>query len=420
MSADTDKFAAPPPSVRTVGAALVATLGVQTLAAFSIQSAAVFGPVVTVALGIAPERVGLFIVVSYTFAMFVGLVTPAVVARFGPLRTVQLIVIALAVALSVAAIGVVPSVILAAALTGVANGMTGPVSSHILVERTPPRVMNLVFSIKQTGVPLGAALVGAIVPTLILLAGWRMALIGLAALYCVAVFAFQPLRAEYDRGRDRSARLTFASALAQMRAALRLTLANPGLRELAVVAFVYVGMQMIVVTFLVSYLHFELGYSLVTAGLVYAAMQACGIAGRVIWGAFGDQLRHPRVLLGALGVGAAFGAALLAAMTEGWPVSLVFLVAAAFGLTGVSWNGLHFAEVARQVRREDAGRATAGAMFFSFLGGITGPFVLSVVVPAFGSGQRPFALGFGVIGFFSLIVGLRLIVRGSPTASNEP
>lgn len=401
-------------SLRTVAAALAATLGAQTLASLAIQSASVFGPVITIALGVAPERVGLFMVVSYGCAMIAGLVTPGVVARYGPLRTLQILVAALAVALAIAALGVVPGVLIAAALSGMANGLAGPVSAQILAERTPPKAMNLVFSAKQTGVPLGATLAGAIVPTLILLLDWRGALAGLAVVYAIAVLAFQPLRADYDRARDRNARLTVASAVEQMRRALEMTVRHSELREMAFVAFVYVAMQMIVVTFLVSYLHFELHYELTTAGFIYATMQFCGICGRIVWGAVGDRLRRPRILLGALGVGAAASAALLASTTGEWSVALVTIVAIAFGFSGLSWNGLQFAEVARIVRREDVGRAVAGTMFFSFLGGISGPFVLSAIVPMFAAGARPFALGFAVIGVFSLVTGLRLIVRVPP------
>ena len=54
--------------------------------------------------------------------------------------------------------------------------------------------MSLVFSIKQTGVPLGAGLAGAIVPGLQILAGWQAALLAVAAANLVCAIVSQPLR----------------------------------------------------------------------------------------------------------------------------------------------------------------------------------------------------------------------------------
>jgi len=49
--------------------------------------------------------------------------------------------------------GSVFSVVLGAALLGLAYGATAPSSAHLLVPRTPLRMMNLVLSIRQMGAP---------------------------------------------------------------------------------------------------------------------------------------------------------------------------------------------------------------------------------------------------------------------------
>jgi MFS family permease len=58
-------------------------------------------------------------------------------------------------------------------IMGLGYGPVTPASSHLLARNAPLGIMALVFSIKQTGVPLGGAMAGAIVPHLVIFCGWR-------------------------------------------------------------------------------------------------------------------------------------------------------------------------------------------------------------------------------------------------------
>jgi hypothetical protein len=83
--------------------------------------------------------------------------------------------------------------------------------------------MSLVFSLKQTGVPLGGVLADAIVPGLMLWAGWRAGLLATAAANLVCALAAQPLRPELDADRDPAQRL----ALGNLARPVRLVLCSP-------------------------------------------------------------------------------------------------------------------------------------------------------------------------------------------------
>ena len=395
------------PSVRIVAVALAVTLGAQTLAAFGVHSPAVFGPIATRDLGLSADKVGAFVTISYGAAMLVGLASPAVIGRHGPLRTVQLSVVFLAIGLLFGAFGAIWSVIVAAILTGVGNGLVGPVSAQILAERSPRHLTSLIFSIKQTGVPLGGALAGVILPAAVLTIGWQRSLVIAAVVYLVVAVAMQPLRAQYDSGRNRNARLDWRATVAQMRRSIAYSWNDPRQRDLAIAGYAYVATQLTVMTYAVSYFNLELGYSLVLAGFIYSAMQIAGIVGRIVWGALGDRVRRPQRLLGLLGLASAIIAAVLALSSAQWPIWLVMTVGIAFGLTGVAWNGVYFSEVARGVPREQVGQAAGGALFFSFLGGITGPALFTLFAP----GPSSYALGFGLIGLTAAFAGVRLIVR---------
>jgi hypothetical protein len=63
------------------------------------------------------------------------------------------------------------------------------------VRATPPSLISLTFSIKQTGVPAGGAIAGALVPALILAFGWRASAIAIGVGCLALALAIEPWRA---------------------------------------------------------------------------------------------------------------------------------------------------------------------------------------------------------------------------------
>src|SRR5512135_3273412 len=95
-------------------------------------------------------------------------------------------------------VGSMPLLLASALVLGLGYGPITPASSHILAKTTPPHMMSFVFSVKQTGVPLGGALAGIVVPPLVLLGGWRSAVYTVAALCVLTALVAQSIRAEND------------------------------------------------------------------------------------------------------------------------------------------------------------------------------------------------------------------------------
>ena len=71
--------------------------------------------------------------------------------------------------------------LLASALIGFSNAAANPAGAEVLQRFTPDARRNLVFSIKQAGVPLGGVIAGLAIPPLIEAFGWRTALVIAAA-----------------------------------------------------------------------------------------------------------------------------------------------------------------------------------------------------------------------------------------------
>jgi len=382
---------------------LLVTFAIQALVAFAVYSAPVMAPVAGPALGVAPAAVGYYIAASYLGSMLGSAAAGGWVARFGPIRVSQaalaLCFLGLALAASGAALWVV---VLGGFIVGVGYGPTTPASSSILV-RTPPRYFSLIFSIKQTGVPAGGALAGALVPVLILAFGWQWGAVAIGGACLALALAIGAVRARYDLDLDPRAPVSLRSALAPVRLALR----EPRLRQMCIAGFVYGGVQITLVTYLVTFLVESFGLSLVLAGLVMAVAQIASVTGRIVWGVLADRAFRRRTMLGLLGVGMGVSALLALAAGPAWPKWLLFVYASVFGATAVGWNGVFLAEVARLAPGGRAGEATGGALFFTFLGVVVTPLLFNAALALSGS----YALAYSIFAAPALAVGAWLLAR---------
>lgn len=391
------------PLATRIGFPLLVTFAIQALVAFAVYCAPVMAPVAGPALGVPASAVGYYIAASYLGSMLGSAAAGGWVARFGPIRVSQVALALCFAGLSLAASGAALwIVVLGGFVVGVGYGPTTPASSSILV-RTPPRYFSLIFSIKQTGVPAGGALAGAVVPGLILALGWQGGAVVIGGTCLVLALAIGAVRARYDRDLDPRAPVSLRSALAPVGLALR----EPRLRRLCVCGFVYGGVQITLVTYLVTFLVESYRLSLVLAGLVMAVAQVASVTGRVVWGILADRAFRRRTMLGLLGLG--MGVSALAALAAGpaWPTWLLFAYASVFGATAVGWNGVFLAEVARLAPEGRASAATGGALFFTFLGVVVTPPVFNLVLALTGS----YATAYAVFAVPALAVGGWLLAR---------
>ncbi len=291
-------------------------------------------------------------------------------------------------------------------IVGVGYGPITPASSHLLVRTTPTERMALTFSIKQTGVPAGVGAGGAHRSA----ADGRLRLADgnrrrRGDLRRRGRSSSQPLRARLDVDRDRSARLSASALLG----GLALVARAPALRTMALVSFFYSGMQMSVSGFIVAYLYGEVGFGLIAAGTALTAANAAGVVGRIAWGSVVGPYRRPArhtAIIGFLMAAASVGAALISAT---WPMVGVLAIAATLGATAIGWNGVYLSEVARLAPPGEAGRATGGCLFFTFVGVVILPFLFGWLQRATGSYSVCFAVAAAVCAAVGvlLLMGMR-------------
>jgi predicted MFS family arabinose efflux permease len=367
---------------------LAITLAIQAMVAMAMLTLPAMAPRVAADVGISAAYIGLYIAVAYAGAMSASLASGAAVARYGPIRVSQISLVLCAAGLALCAVPLLPVIALGALLVGIGYGPVTPASSHLLARTTPAHRMSLVFSVKQTGVPLGGALAGAIVPGLQLVTGWQAALLVVAAANIVCAVVAQSLRAEFDADRDPSRRLSMGNILEPV----KLVLSDPKLRMLAGCSFVFSIAQLSLTTYLVTYLTESLAYGLVAAGFVLALSQVGAVVGRVLWGYVADRWLGARRMLAALAAVMAASALATALLQPALPAAVVIVVLCVFGASAIGWNGVYLAEVARQAPTGMAGLATGGTLAITFLGVVLGPPLFGAVSAVAGSYRVGYAV----------------------------
>lgn len=363
-------------------AALASTLAIQTLASLVATAPSVLAPVVAPSLGFGAERVGLFVGLTYLTAMLSGLASGAWVARLGAVRVSQAAMLACALATLAALAGSLLPLALAALALGTGYGIINPAASTLLARHAPLSRRGLFFSIKQTGVPLGVASAGLLMPLGLHALGWRPSIV-LAGAACAALaLALRPLVAKLDPPR---AAAGDAPASRSWRAGMSAVIRDPALRTLSLASFAFAFTQLCFTTFLVSYLHLELGQSLSTAAAVLAGSQLVSTASRIGWGHVADRWVAPGILLGALGLAMALACAGLALLGESAGTGLIVAAAVCCAATVMGWNGVFFAELARQSSRADMATLAGASQFVTFFGSMSGPVIFAELIRNGGS-----------------------------------
>jgi MFS family permease len=400
---DRNKKATAPRALPPSGVVLpvVLTLLVQSLVSMSAVAIPVFMPVAAVDLNVPPSYVGIFMSLVYLGATGFAPVSGYCIDRFGPIRVSQICLALCALGLGAISIPAIPMMIIGALIMGIGYGPVTPASSHLLVRTTPFSMMSVVFSIKQTGVPIGGAMAGAIVPHLVIFWGWKMAALEVGALSLILSIFLHPYRKRFDTERSNLSRLSWKKVFESV----KMTVVHQELRYIVIASFFFSTMQLCLISFIVIFLMEDVKMTLVQAGILLATAQAGGIIGRIVWGTLADRCVKPRIMLGVLGIAMAAGALSSAAFSLQWPFFAVLIVCALFGAVAIGWNGVYLAEVARVATPEFTGMATGGSLFFTFAGILIGLPAFSLIVEKSGS----YPLGFGIVAVATFVCGIVLL-----------
>ena len=366
---------------------LTVTTAIQAMVSMALLTLPAMAPAVARALAVPSTLVGAYVALCYFAAMLSSLVGGTLVRRLGAIRVSQLGLGLCAVGLALCALPWLPAVALGALCIGAGYGPITPASSHLLALTTPAHRMSLVFSIKQTGVPAGGMLAGALVPGLSLWLGWQGTLLAVAGVCALCAALAQPLRAALDADRQPAQPL----ALQALFKPIGMVLGQPSLRALAACSFLFSAVQVSTTAYMVTYLNESLGMTLLAAGAALSVSQLAGVVGRIAWGAVADRGVGPRNTLMLLATLMMAGSVLTALLQPQWPTLLIWAIVALLGASAIGWNGVYLATVARQAPPGQAGVATGGTLLFTFMGVVCGSPAFGALAGASGSYRIAFA-----------------------------
>ncbi len=388
--------------VPVVYTAVFAMLFQQALSTMSGLTIPVLAPPIAAETGMSASLVGVYTAFLYGGSMISSLAGGGFLLRYGALRVSQVCLLVVAIGLLINMPGYIYLFVLGAIVTGLGGGPSTPASSQILARYTNPATAPFVFSIKQTGVPVGGVIAGVLLPVFVEMFGWRGALVCAASMSLVFALMLQPFRAEFDSDRQphRSLKLT------DLRATLGAVLRDARVRELALGLFAFTGLQLAFASFFISFLSLGMGWTLTDAGIAYSIAMGAGIAGRLIWGWVGSRYVPPVLLLAVLGLAMGVACMAIGLVDETWQKPAVWAVAFCYGMTGIGYQGVLLAEIARIAPPGMAGVVTGGAVFFAYVGMITFPGSFGIILALTDSYQTAFV----ILGAVPIVVGAMLFV----------
>jgi len=148
------------PDTQSAGLALAlpaALLG-QTFIAAMMFAPPVLAPAAAADVGMPATAVGVVTALAYLSAAMIAPAAGARVPRIGALRVTQLGLVFAGTGLALMTLAHPLAIVFAALVIGCGYGPSTPSGSALLAEHTPPRLRNVIMSLRQTGVPLGGAL----------------------------------------------------------------------------------------------------------------------------------------------------------------------------------------------------------------------------------------------------------------------
>ncbi|MCD0504896.1 MFS transporter [Bordetella petrii] len=381
---------------------VVAIFTLQTTSSFLARLVPIVAPAMSQEFGWTGSTIGYLTASNSMGGLAILVAGSGLLKQIGGMRTLQLTLFLGAACMVLLLFPSLGLALLACFIMGLSNGAANPAGSEVLQRFSPPGKRNLIFSIKQAGVPLGGVIAGLLVPVVVLAAGWRVALFFCALMVVVpTALTWRPsARFETPSAGYRVLALPSWQSLRALGVPLASLLHNRGLTKMSAVGSLFAVSQSCWFTFTVIYLIDGLGYSLALAGMVFAVMQAGGVVGRIALGWLSDYLRSATAALSIAAVFSAATTALLGLTSAQWPLWAVILLAFVAGSSAASWNGVQIAEVARRSPPHMISETAAGSSILVNLTNMLAPTAFAAFVAI--SGRYDYA--FICAGACSLLV----------------
>jgi len=359
----------------------------QTAIAMSNIVLPTIAPKLAESLGVSPVLIGYQVSLTFGAATVASIYGGPVAMRWGAAATTQVSMALCAIGTALFALPHAGFIAAGSVAIGAAMGFASPAAAHLLVEYTAAGRRNLMFSIKQTGVPLGGVVIALTAPALAVSAGWRWSLVPVAALSVATLLLTQPCRRAWDRDRGPA-----PARRGESFGGVPLVWRQKSLRWISLGSVLFSAVQRCLLTFMVIYLVAEAGYGLVEAGILLSIMQIGGAVARVPWGWLADRLQSGFAVMIVIAGIIIVSSVALVALGPDWPRSLVYLLFFVLGASAVGWNGVFHGECARLSPPGTVSLVAGATAFFVFGGVLIGPAAFAAAYELIGTYRETFNL----------------------------
>jgi sugar phosphate permease len=292
-------------------------------------------------------------------------------------------------------------------LAGAAGASVNAASGRAVLRWFAPERRGLAMGLRQTSVPLGAALAATTLPFLVTGVGGVSLGFGALAAFCLvsALLALALVREPPAASAPAAAPVPAAGADERERDRRR------AFRGVVAASTCLVVGQTVFVAFVVEMLHGERSVSLHAAGLVFAAAQVLGASARVVVGTWSDHTPDRLSPLRLVAAVTAAGMLVLALVLQA-PLPVLLPVTVIVGAATICWNGVAFTAAGELAPPGRTGRSLGLQSTANYLVASLTPYVFGTLISAAG-----FAVGFAVVAIPAAAAGLLLSGPFRGTAS---
>jgi len=393
---------------------IIAMLFQQAMSYMAAQVLPNVAPQAGAALMLNPELVLYHTTLFYAISGIMQASVGGLIIRWGAIRSSQLSLLGLGLGLALSMVGTLWAFALAAVVMGAANSFSTPASSHLLARHCPPKLAPLIFSIKQTGVPVGGQF--AVVAGWLLVQDsapetWVRAFVATSIICLCLMVIIHPMRKEFDADRNpgHPVRLTDAARN------IRMVLNDRSLRELTIAMFAFVGLQGLFNSIFATYAQASLGFDKDTALKILFAANIVAAVSRILWGWVGSSIMSARLVLALLAF-VMVGGTVAIGLAHGWPAELLAAATLTFGASALSWHGLLLSEVAQHSPPGQVGPVTGGVLF----GGACGMLLYPLIAKQLRDAGVSYETIFLVAAVPAFLVGIKLLLPTKPTPVQPP
>jgi MFS family permease len=376
----------------------------QGAAAVGFWSYSLLAPELAHETGLNERDFGLAVSFIFLGTFFSSPSTGRLVGRFGGMGTIALVLAAMGSAVLLNLSAFWSATMLSAFLFGLAYGPQGAVGMTLVTQSADRAHRGLFLAIRHSSVPAAAALIGRMLPPLMIYAGWRAGVLSVSAtLFAAVLFTIvaRPLFRLGSEGRVRVAsRLDFS-----LRGLLARYHVPRHLRFLWGAGLAFAITQTAVTFFSYLYLLEVARLSPVAAGIFASNLHLTALFGRPALGWLCDRTGNAQAVLAGIAIVTVVTLLALLTIDADSPAWLLIPLAMACGVAGQCWNSVFVTAMSFKVADADLAEMNGRAFSFLSIGWMLSAPLFWGLIEVSGGYALPFLL---VAGFNVVVAGVLL------------